>query len=118
MNKLTLNKLKPEDLETVNDAVSLYSQYLDFFTQSEPTQTVFVYKSIAVELEYMIAGRFKVRRVPAKSLLNLEVHQGFVLQNALQHFIGITDNQLRSAKAYKLLERVNQMLPVVAQTQE
>lgn len=118
MNKLTLNKLKPEDLETVNDAVSLYSQYLDFFTQSEPTQKVFVYKSIAVELEYMIAGRFKVRRVPAKSLLNLEVHQGFVLQNALQHFIGITDNQLRCAKAYKLLERVNQMLPVVAQTQE
>lgn len=113
MNRIALNKLKPADLATLNDASCLYSQYLDFFALSEPGQPIFIYKSIAVELEYLIAGRLKVRRIPATSLLNLEMHQGFVLQNALQHYIGKTKDDLERARSYRLLERINKMLPVV-----
>ncbi|RXG32027.1 hypothetical protein [Leeuwenhoekiella marinoflava] len=112
MNKIVLNKLKPDDLSTLNEACVLYDQYLDFFAQAEPGPAILIYKSIALELAYTLAGRLKVRRVPATSLLNLEVHSAFILQNALMHYNGKVEHSLERARAYRLLERVNQLLPV------
>ena len=118
MIKIALNKLRPADLATLNDAICLYSQYLTFFSLTEPGQNAFIYKSIAVELEYVMAGRLKVRRVPQASLLNLEIHQGFILQNSLQHYIGHTRNDLERARSYRLLERINKMLPSIAEANQ
>ena len=85
MKKLQLNKLKPQDLEVLNETLELYGAYLFFFIQSEPSQALYIYKSICVELQFMIANKLKVRSLPANTLLNLEQHQAFVFQNALQH---------------------------------
>ena len=118
MKKLQLNKLKLQDLEVLNEALELYGAYLFFFIQSEPNQALYIYKSICVELQFMIANKLKVRSLPANTLLNLEQHQAFVFQNALQHLISRSEHDLTRAVARRLLERVNKMLPVVAQTQE
>ena len=120
MNKIVLNKLKPDDLSTLNEACVLYDQYLDFFAQAEPGPAILIYKSIALELAYTLAGRLNVRRVPATSLLNLEVHSAFILQNALMHYrskLEAKEDSLERARAYRLLERINQLLPVTVEHQ-
>ena len=81
MKKLQLNKLKPQDLEVLNETLELYGAYLFFFIQSEPSQALYIYKSICVELQFMIANKLKVRSLPANTLLNLEQHQAFVFSN-------------------------------------
>lgn len=112
MNKIVLNKLKPDDLSTLSEACVLYDQYLDFFTQAEPGPGILIYKSIALELGYTLAGRIKVRRVPASSSLNMEVHSAFILQNALMHYHGKVEHPLERSRTYRLLERINQLLPI------
>ena len=118
MIKLTLNKLKLRDLEVLNEATELYGAYLDFFIQSDASQALYIYKSICVELQYMIANRLKVRKLPANTLLNLEQHQAFIFQNALMHLINRSKHDLTRAVARRLMERINQMLPAIPQTQE
>lgn len=118
MNKMSLNKLKLQDLEVLNEALELYGAYLFFFIQSEASQALYIYKSICVELQYMVANRLKVRQIPENSLLKLEIHQLYIFQNALQHLISRSKHDLTRAVARRLLERINRLVPAIPQQQE
>ena len=117
MNKIALNKIAVSDLSVVYNAISLYVEFVNFFTMADPKSIYVNQLSILISFQYRLSGFIQKREAQSKKI-KIEIYTALALRDSFHYFLRKENKEekhfLNCAIITRILMDVQSKLPVTS----
>ena len=111
IDNITLKKLTREDFIIIVNALKVYNDALIQLLQSQNKCVYYIHSNIVEIVMYNLGRKLTGRSFGKTAKLKLEIHQAFIVHDALQHFTNVHDNELEKSVCRRILLNLHPQLP-------
>lgn len=110
-SKISIKKITANEVKMLNEACSVYQEYLDLLCNTENRSHHHIHHSINREYGFMLLGKITRRNIPVTNTITIEVHTAHIICDGLSYYIDTTANSWGKNAAMKLLDQIFHELP-------